>query len=622
MSATTESAAAIGLPDDLPPLLTSAEDFLGLSPQKRYEQIATKFEPWLLANPIVFPPLHETFGFACRIPKCNGGKADSVTRGLCVEHAKGFSAVRHAPMSLDTFVTQAVPVVGIIGWALVRRPNCAIDCDREIDSQNTNLCGACMAARREARKNPDFDEATWRSTQTPRPAFGVCVITKCVHDGERLSIKGNEGTRLCTTHYQNWKTGKAKRGVTWAEWKAATEAGDSVATSVEDARGTVDLSHLPAALAREFRYGLHSHARNARRTEWRPVALRDTVALLVDLGVETLRDPALKSAADNYARGSMMRRILLELPNAARALTVTAQESRDEGWFVPLLVGATNFKDVHERTVPWDLTQITQRWLRDLTWDHLQDASLATKGKPGASMVSIRVKGVVLLSAILERICSDAARDKDGVIIEPAGSNPTALGRDAAKAVKDTWDLWFTEQVPLPGMRDGTLNGKPTGVLTKVTRHSYMSGMRTVLNDAHEKGRTPRQLDQFIFNLPEYQAHKPTPRPRPIEYSDFQLMIDPANLAELDFIDAFDVGFSDIWYTQAFQGGRISETCSVRLGCIGMVGLAQPYFWRDISKVGLIDYGVPCHLPVYERLLDRQEKNAREIACPLRRRSS
>jgi hypothetical protein len=45
----------------------------------------------------------------------------------------------------------------------------------------------------------------------------------------------------------------------------------------------------------------------------------------------------------------------------------------------------------------------------------------------------------------------------------------------------------------------------------------------------------------------------------------------------------------------------------MRLGCVGLIGNAQPYVWRDMSKVGVVHYGMPCYLPVYERLLRRQE---------------
>ena len=77
-------------------------------------------------------------------------------------------------------------------------------------------------------------------------------------------------------------------------------------------------------------------------------------------------------------------------------------------------------------------------------------------------------------------------------------------------------------------------------------------------------------------------------------------------LRALDAADKDDIGLTDIWLTHAFQGGRISETLKLRLGCVGLIGAAQPYIWRDISKINVIDYGMPCYLPVYERLLRRQ----------------
>jgi hypothetical protein len=76
------------------------------------------------------------------------------------------------------------------------------------------------------------------------------------------------------------------------------------------------------------------------------------------------------------------------------------------------------------------------------------------------------------------------------------------------------------------------------------------------------------------------------------------LLVSPDNIGLLEAADRDDVGVADIWLTQAFQGGRISETLKLRLGCVGLVGTAQPYLWRDISKVNVVDYGMPCYLPV------------------------
>ena len=110
-----------------------------------------------------------------------------------------------------------------------------------------------------------------------------------------------------------------------------------------------------------------------------------------------------------------------------------------------------------------------------------------------------------------------------------------------------------------------------------------------------------------VLNMPTYSRRSANPRPRPLSVGDFQLLVSDDSLRALDDGDRDNVGYADIWLTHAFQGGRISETLKLRLGCVGLIGAAQPYIWRDISKVNVIDYGMPCHLPVYQRLLRRQE---------------
>jgi integrase len=106
------------------------------------------------------------------------------------------------------------------------------------------------------------------------------------------------------------------------------------------------------------------------------------------------------------------------------------------------------------------------------------------------------------------------------------------------------------------------------------------------------------QQPLVVLTLPQYSRPPKAPRPRPLTYGDFQLLVSPDNIGLLEAADRDDVGVADIWLTQAFQGGRISETLKLRLGCVGLVGTAQPYLWRDISKVNVVDYGMPCYLPV------------------------
>ena len=177
---------------------------------------------------------------------------------------------------------------------------------------------------------------------------------------------------------------------------------------------------------------------------------------------------------------------------------------------------------------------------------------------------------------------------------------PRLLGEADAKAVKDTFDVWHRDDIPI-----GTCRGRDI-TLTAASRHRFTSGIRMVLEQSRKRNLIGAELDSFIIALPEYPDQKSAPRPRPLSYGDFQLLVSDDALRALDTADKDDIGLTDIWLTHAFQGGRISETLKLRLGCVGLIGAAQPYIWRDISKNGLIDYGMPCYLPVYQRLLRRQ----------------
>ncbi|MGK8507258.1 tyrosine-type recombinase/integrase [Nocardia asiatica] len=352
---------------------------------------------------------------------------------------------------------------------------------------------------------------------------------------------------------------------------------------------------LPIGLQREIRYALHRHAGTARRTHWNAAGIQSVVDRLAAAEAQSLIDPIIDEIAAAPDIPRTERRIWTHLPTAARTLVVSAEAAKAAGWFDPVLIGAPPFPDSQGsgvRRKPWRLNAIRQRWLRDLLWDHLSDRALGPTGRrPTSGRIQLAVNGISLLSEILYQNRQDH------------GIDPHKLGKKDADMVKATWDLWFQERIPL-----STSSGSnPPRFLTEVTRRSYMASIKRVLKESRERGRGTQDLDTFILTLPEYPQPTRNPRPRPLSDEEFQLLVSPANLRALDDADTGNVGFSDIWITHAFQGGRISETRKLRLGCVGLIGAAQPYIWRDIGKVGVIDYGLPCYLPVYQRLLRRQE---------------
>ncbi|WP_067469056.1 tyrosine-type recombinase/integrase [Nocardia amamiensis] len=578
----------------LAPVPATAGEYLGLSPQQRYDIVAQQFPDWLAAEPIEFPPHHPTYGWCCRVEGCDSVlHQTSPASQLCIDHARRYAKVKDS-VTFDDFVATATPNGSqIFGRALVRGTACEVrDCTRELAARG--YCRGHLNSLRRARTR-GHSEAEWFVTQGPLPPAEPCAVDRCVHDKVTAAVLGGVKKPLCNSHgHYIWIWLRRPRT---SEHEPSWEAffNDPVvvaSTSPPSARGLLSLAALPAGLQREIRYALHRHAQIAWRAQWRPAVLRTVVELLEAAGVGSLSDA---EAAESAATGSKAcRYVLAGLVFASRSLLFTAESAKAAGWFDPILVGAAPFPEGGGacRRKPWDLARVMQPWLRDVLWEHLRDEALKPDGKrPTAQTIHYRLSGVSLLSTALGQNRADH------------GDNPRALGRADAETVKQTWDLWFQEKIPLPTL---SVSNQPR-VLTEVTRMNLMSAIRIVLRTAREKSRTPAELDPFIFSLPEYPVPKKKPRPRPLTYGDFQLLVSPESLAKLDVLDLENAGLSDIWLTHAFQGGRIVETLSLGLGCIGIVGVAQPYIWRDIAKVGVVDYGMPCYLPVYERLLRRQE---------------
>lgn len=228
-----------------------------------------------------------------------------------------------------------------------------------------------------------------------------------------------------------------------------------------------------------------------------------------------------------------------------------------------------------------------------ILWDHLRTEALKPTGKRVASgSICQRITGIALLSLILRQNRTDH------------GDDPAELTRADAWAVKDTCDLWYAEKIPFStGLQESTR----LTALVERTRHHYMSAIRLVLTEHRRNYSCDTGFESFILALPQYPTAPHTPKPLPLSFGDFQQLIDEHNLRSLQELETDGVGLADIWLTQAFQGGRISETLKLRLGCVGLVGAAQPYIWRDITKANVVDYGMPCHLPVCQRLLERQK---------------
>ena len=374
------------------PVLETASDYLGLTVEERYTVVSQHFPPWLLTEPVEFPPRHPTYGWVCLVEGCAGALNATCKQLLCSEHLKQYRALKDS--DLDQFVRGAkAGKFAQLGWALLRKPDCAI-CGANRQTDQHGYCHQHANSLRKARRK-GISEAQWRQNTHPLPAIDRCTVPLCAHDSA-ATCGGRH--RVCRNHHRLWRrwlsiTSGPADSHAWDAWLTSARVRDSV--SPPNIRGQLSLAGLPIGLQHEIRYALHRHASIARRTQWRPTDLQKVIDALAASSVTSLSDPLVADLADN-SRRTDGRRIWLTLPFAARSLTVTDELARSAGWFDPILVGSSPFPGSQgqpNRRKVWDLTAVSQRWLRDLIWEHLRDEALKPVGKrPSTATLYNKIK--------------------------------------------------------------------------------------------------------------------------------------------------------------------------------------------------------------------------------------
>lgn len=179
------------------PALPVLNDERELNADERYSLVSQHFPEWLLAEPIEFPPTHPTFGWACRVPSCEGAISITYSRQLCDTHRRQLYEVRDS-IDFETFLAQAEPLLSNeIGWGLRRRPDCTI-CGTNREGGHGGFCRSHLNSLMRARRQ-GVSDADWRKEQHPYPAMPQCAVPKCLRDGEQGRFPADP-SRLCSNH--------------------------------------------------------------------------------------------------------------------------------------------------------------------------------------------------------------------------------------------------------------------------------------------------------------------------------------------------------------------------------------------------------------------------------------
>jgi len=352
--------------------------------------------------------------------------------------------------------------------------------------------------------------------------------------------------------------------------------------------GIVSLAGLAPLLAAEIRYGLWAHTTSASPARWHPMLLRTLAKSCRTRGIGSLLELDPDDTAWT-AQAGPINRLVREMRRDVEPVHRSRADTRELGYLDPNYWG---FRFPDRRSV-FDLTAIEQRWLRDLTWDHLADVlDGPNRPRTHGAFEQIR-RSIVCLSTYL--------RDCD----PDRGATPAPLSQDTARAFVTDFTRRVGNGQPVRGMVNVDGSSSPA---TQISYGLTMNAVRRVMRTAMDSGAAaaiglPRE---FIVALP-YAGSNVRRNPRPFSDDVLRALSDAANIAQLDDMDPYDGGVADIWSIQVRCGRRISEVVKLRLDCVSE-HLSRTWLWVDMAKVGKLDYAIQIPRDVYDLVLNRQAK--------------
>lgn len=548
------------------------EELFRLEPLERFSRLIAGdgFDPALRAEPIIFDIADPVFGYRCGIEGCQGHATQA--GWWCTQHAEERRVAVRDGIGEAAWKASAVPLERRAEMADgAPRPACRFCPDR--DAAAGGLCMRHAAKFRYARKvaGDDFDEAAWMARQGELLGLGPCRVEGCVR---RAELEPG----VCPGHRVRWRDDGRPGGAEFGRWL------DRVALGAPP--GVLDLAGLPPLLAAEVRYGLWAHTKATRPARWHPMWLRTLVRSCTAAGVGSLLEVDPRDAAWTKNRAAV-NRIAREMRREVEAVHRSRADTRDLGYIDPTYWG---FRFGERRSV-FDLTAIGQRWLRDLCWDHLA-ARLEGLRRPRTPAAFEETRRAVVCFSVFLADC------------DPQGGRDAALlGEATAREFVADYRRRVANGEPARGVFN--VDGAPS-TATPLSYSRAMNALRRVMRWALESGAaTDVGLRRELIVAFPTGGNLPQRSPRPFSDDVLRAVSDPANIALLAGMDAYDIGLADIWSIQVRCGRRISEVIKLRWDCVAE-HLGRTWLWVDMTKVGKLDYAIQVPRDVYDTIRARQ----------------
>jgi integrase len=547
------------------------------------------FDPLFRPDVIQIPPGHPVFGWRCLVEGCECPQ--QAPRDWCSQHYQQWARLDPGRRDRARFVRTAGPVPPTI---FVSTEPCRVGgCQRPARRVPSRLCRRHYAAWC-GQDQPDsaVDLDQWVSGQEPFGSYGACEVACCVEPAA-----GPLG--LCGTH--EWRYAAAGRpgGARLpARWLVAfEERGLQVPVLFQGQAlfrrwchqalpllraGEINLLGLHPLVKAELKYGLFAHAQRRDHTRWWPNWF--AAVLTGCRGLRSLDDFELGPPS------ACTTRVVKEMQTELRIIYTTPSGTREAGYLQLEHFGAR----IPGVTSKFDLTAISQRWLRDLLWDYLA-IQLRSPNPPRS----------ITCFYNLRRSCAELssflAVDAPG-----NGDDPGLLGEEQAQRFATDLRRRAGNQLPSLAMAHRV---KPVPfTVTPRTCKVTLDTLRRILRWSLDP-EAPGQIGpgrEFIRAFTGGGAKLDRTR-SPFTDDAARALADEDNLRRLAEIDVTDRGLRDAWETIIVTGRRAGEVLQLKLDCIGRHN-GVPLLWHDQTKVGNYDQAIRIPENTYQRLQERQLK--------------
>jgi integrase len=554
-------------------------------------------DPLYRPDLISIPPDHPVYGWRCQVPGC---ECMALGTGLCTAHERRWRTTAKGKVKRADFIAGAAPIEKRSSG--LGAGSCRICPGRPASGKGARLCVRHRFRWRKHRAAaPGADFEQWVAAQEPIPGYGTCQVTACpflaaspagLCPGHQVSyrIDGKPGNVRLPGRWVATYDAKGLPVPVLADDEVAFRRWCSAAVPIYQ-DGTVNLTGLQPLVKAEIQWGMHAHGQLRNPPRWECSALQhlanvcraSKLASLFDLAEGRMKRARLPGHNDKR-----IEMIIFGITESLWCVYYSPDDTREAGFIETDHFG----RRFPESRSHYDLTAVSQRWLRDMLWDHLATQLRSSRCPRSRGPFDHCRRAATELSAFLE---ADAPGN---------GHDPALLREEHAQ--RFVADQRHRARHGLPSRGISRVDGKPSTV-SENTRRIVFTYLHVLAYRALESGAADAiGLDRaFITALPPGGGGVRRSR-SPFSDKAARALADNDNLRRLAEVhDPNDDGLRDIWETIIYTGRRCSEILKLRLDCIGHYhGL--PMLWHDQTKVANYDEAIRIPESLYNRLEARR----------------